>query len=227
MEAAEEASVQTLEEAQGLATTFTLDGTKEVPSDGEPHRFKVVARDLAPELHLLATPRLDPTVYQVARFATPSGIPLFPNAAIVQYAGTARLGQTHLAMPSPGQPFELGFGPYRGLRASYARLDARKELVGAFTKERQWTLKEKLEVSNDTAEPLDVEVQDRVLKSTVEQLKISATPDTTPGEERRPGVRTWILKLGPQAGGAVTLGTVLKAPVEGVLTGLEGLRLPE
>ncbi|MFN8012146.1 MAG: mucoidy inhibitor MuiA family protein [Holophagaceae bacterium] len=227
MEATEEASVQTLEEAQGLATTFTLDGAKEVPSDGEPHRFKVVSKDLAPELHLLATPRLDPTVYQVARFATPSGIPLFPNAAVVQYAGTARLGQTHLAMPAPGQPFELGFGPYRGLRASYTRVDAKKEQVGTFTKERQWTLKEKLEAANDTTEAVEIEVQDRILKSTVEQLKISATPDTTPGEERRPGVRTWVLKLGPQAGGSVTLGTVIKAPLEGVLTGLEGLRLPE
>jgi len=226
MEAVEEAPVQTLEEAQGLATTFLLDGTKEVPADGEPHRFKVVAKDLNPELHLLATPRLDPTVYQVARFATPSGIPLFPGAAIVQYAGTARLGQTNLVMPSPGQPFELGFGPYRGLRASYTRVDTKKEQVGTFTKERQWTLREKLEVANDTAEPVEVEVQDRILKSTVEQLKVSATQDTTPGEERQPCVRTWVVKLGAKEGATVTLGTVIKAPMEGVLTGLEGLRLP-
>lgn len=226
MEAASETSAESLVEAQGLATTFILDGSKEVPADGEPHRFKVITKDLAPDLHLLASPRLDPTVYQVARFATPSGIPLFPGAAIVQFAGTARLGQTHLVMPSPGQPFELGFGPYRGLRASYTRVDAKKEQVGTFTKERQWTLKEKFEVANDTAEAVDVEVQDRILKSTVEQLKIAATPDTTPGEERQPGVRTWVVKLGPKEGATVTLGTVLKAPVEGVLTGLEGLRLP-
>lgn len=227
MEATEEAPAQTLEEAQGLATTFILDGTKEVPADGEPHRFKVVAKDLAPDLHLLASPRLDATVYQVARFATPSGIPLFPGAAIVQYAGTARLGQTHLVMPTPGQPFELGFGPYRGLRVSYTRIDTKKEQVGTFTKERQWTLKEKFEVANDTAEPVELELQDRILKSTVEALKIAATPDTTPGEERSPGVRTWTLKLPPKEGATVFLGTIIKAPLEGVLTGLEALRLPQ
>ncbi len=224
---ASEAGAQTLEEAQGLATTFILDGSKEVPSDGEPHRFRVVAKELAPDLRLIAVPRLDPTVYQVARFATPSGIPLFPGAAIVQFAGTARLGQTHLAMPGPGQPFELGFGPYRGLRVSYTRVDAKKEQVGTFTKERQWILKEKFEAANDTAEPVEVELQDRILKSTVEQLKIAATPDTTPGEERSPGVRTWVLKLGAKEGATVSLGTVIKAPLEGVLTGLEGLRLPQ
>jgi len=227
LEDADEGEAATLEEAQGLATTFTLDGTKEVPADGEPHRFRVVARDLAPDLRLMAVPRLDPTVYQVARFATPSGIPLFPGAAIVQFAGTVRLGQTHLAMPSPGQPFELGFGPYRGVRVSYTRVDARKEQVGTFTKERQWTLKEKFEAANDTAEPVEVEVQDRILKSTVEQLKIAASPDTTPGEERSPGVRTWTLRLQPKKGATVQLGTVIKAPLEGVLTGLEGLRLPQ
>jgi len=224
---AAETGAQTLEEAQGLATTFVLDGAKEVPSDGEPHRFRVVAKEIAPDLRLLAVPRLDPTVYQVARFPTPTGIPLFPGAAIVQFAGSARLGQTRLLMPSPGQPFELGFGPYRGVRVSYTRTDAKKEQVGTFTKERQWTLREKFEAANDTAEAVDVEVQDRILKSTVEQLKIAASPDTTPGEERSPGVRTWVLKLGAKEGATVQLGTVIKAPMEGVLTGLEALRLPQ
>jgi len=227
MDEAAEGGAVALEEAQGLATTFILDGTKEVPSDGEPHRFKVIAKELAPDLRLLAVPRLDPTVYQVARFATPSGLPLFPGAAIVQFAGTVRLGQTYLAMPSPGQPFELGFGPYRGVRVSFARTDAKKEQVGTFTKERQWTLRERFEAANDTGEPVEVELQDRILKSTVEPLKIAATPDSTPGEERSPGVRTWTLRLGPKESATVGLGTVIKAPLEGVLTGLEGLRLPE
>jgi uncharacterized protein (TIGR02231 family) len=225
--AASEGRMEVLEEAQGLATTFVLDGAKDVPSDGEPHRFKVVAKELAPDLKLVATPRLDPTIYQVARFETPFGIPLFPGAAIVQFAGTVRLGQTHLTMPVPGKPFELGFGPYRGLRVSYARLDAKKEQVGAFTKERQWTLRERFEAANDTGDAVDVELSDRILKSATEQLKISALPDSTPGEERTPGVRTWQLRLGPRESATVNLGTLIKAPMEGVLTGLEGLRLPQ
>lgn len=217
-----------IEEAAGLATTFNLDGTKDVPSDGEPHRFKVLAKDIEPELVLTATPRLDPSAYQVARFATPSAFPLFPGAAIVQYAGTQRLGQTQLGVPPAGQKFELGFGPYRGLRVSFARVDVRKEQVGAFTKERQWNLREKLEASNDTAESLDLEVHDRALRSTVEAIKISSLPDSTQGaEERVPGVRTWTLHLAPKATGIVSLGTLIKAPLEGNISGLEGLNLPQ
>jgi uncharacterized protein (TIGR02231 family) len=223
-----EGATSVIEEAGGLATTFNLDGTKDVPSDGEPHRFKVLAKDIDPELVLTATPRLDPSAYQVARFSTPSAFPLFPGAAIVQYAGTQRLGQTQLWVPSAGQKFELGFGPYRGLRVSFARVDVKKEQTGTFTKERQWTLREKLEASNDTSETLDIELHDRALRSTVENLKISSLPDSTPStEERVPGVRTWTLHVAPKATGTVTLGTLIKAPLEGNISGLEGLNLPQ
>ena len=223
-----EGTTSVIEEAGGLATTFNLDGMKDVPSDGQPHRFKVLAKDIEPELVLTATPRLDPSAYQVARFATPSAFPLFPGAAIVQYAGTQRLGQTQLLVPAAGQKSELGFGPYRGLRVSFARVDVKKEQVGAFSKERQWTLREKLEASNDTSEPLDIELHDRALRSTVEKLKITSLQETTQGfEERVPGVRTWTLHVAPKATGTVTLGTLIKAPLEGSISGLEGLNLPQ
>lgn len=223
-----EGASSVIEESQGLATTFILDGSKDVPSDGEPHRFKVLAKDIEPELVLTATPRLDPTAYQIARFATPSAFPLFPGAAIVQYAGTQRLGQTQLWVPPAGQKFELGFGPYRGLRVSYSRLDVKKEQVGTFTKERQWTLREKLEASNDTADALDIEVNDRALVSTVDKVKITALPESTPGfKESVTGVHTWILRLEPKATSTVNLGTQIKAPLEGFLSGLEGLNLPQ
>lgn len=225
--AEEAASSSTVEEARGLASTFSLDGPKEIPSDNEPHRFKVIAKELQPDLHRVAAPRLDPTVFQVARFPVPEGIPLFPGAPVAHFAGSARLGQAALSMPAAGQPFEFSFGPYRGLRVSFQRIDAKKELVGAFTKERQWTVKEKLEAANDTTEAVEVELQDRILKSEVEQVKLSATPDSTPGEERRPGVRSWVLKLAPKASATVNLGTVIKAPQNGELTGLGDLNLPE
>ncbi len=225
--AAEEPSTTVLEEAQGLATTFVLDGLKEVPADGEPHRFRVLAREFSPELRLVSAPRLDPTVFQVARFPAPAGLPLFRGGPGVQFAGTQRLGQTALMVPAAGRPFELGFGPYRGLRVGLTRLDCRKDLVGAFSKERQWTLRERFDLANDTGEPLEVEVQDRILRSTVEQLKVAVLPESSRGEERSPGVNTWILRVPAGGTAAVHLGAQVRAPLEGVLVGLEGLRLPQ
>jgi len=227
-EEAPEAEAATVEEAKGLAATWVLDGAKEVPADNEPHRFRVLSREVDPEMALVAVPRLDPTVYQVARFQAPSGLPVFPGAAVVHFAGTQRVGAAPLELPAPGQPLQFGFGPYRGVRVALQRLEARKEQVGAFTKEIQWTLRERFTVANDTGDALAVELQDRELKSASDKVKITATGDGTPSQEgSAPGLRAWKVALAPRTEAAVLVGTVIRAPLGGRIVGLENLHLPE
>ncbi len=219
---------QPLEETQGLAATWSMEGSKEVPADNESHRFRVLSREMEPALALVAVPRLDPTVYRVARFNVPSGIPLFPGAPVVHFAGTQRVGLASLEIPAPGKPLQLGFGPYRGVRVALQRLDAKKEMVGTFTKETQWTLKERFEVSNDTEESVAVELQDRELKTGSDKVKVTLLPDTTLSQDGpTPGVRAWALKLGAKASGAVLLSTQIRTPVGGYVSGLGNLHLPE
>jgi len=45
---ATESTATMIEEASGLAATFLVDGRKDVPSDNEPHRFKVMMKEVAP-----------------------------------------------------------------------------------------------------------------------------------------------------------------------------------
>ncbi|HJW09384.1 MAG TPA: mucoidy inhibitor MuiA family protein [Holophagaceae bacterium] len=225
LQASDAARTSPLEETQGLATLWSLDGLKDVPSDGEPHRFKVLARELTPDLRLVASPRLDPTVFQVARFTAPEDLPLFPGSEVIQYAGTQRLGRTRLQTPPPGLQFELGFGPYRGLRVGLHKVDAKWEAAGAFSRDRQCVVKERLTLANDTPETQVVELQDRVLKPSSDQVKISALAEPA-GQELRPGVRGWILTLPPKGSAAVALATTVRSPEGGVLAGLEDLKLP-
>lgn len=220
--AAGESEAAMVEEATGLATTWILEGAKDIPSDGEPHRFRVLGRELQPTMALLAVPRLESNVQQVARFAGPDNLPLFPSATVTHYVGAQRLGESQLALPAPKQPFQLGFGPYKPLRVSLRRLDRREEQVGAFTKERQWTLREQVLVANDGAEAVEVEVQDRLLKSNQETVKVTALPDTTPGSvELIPGVRTWRVPIPARGSTTLTLATQVRAPLEGHLEGLD------
>ncbi len=217
-----------VEEAQGLAATWSMEGDKEVPADNEPHRFRVLSREMDPTLALVTVPRLDPTVYRVARFTVPSGIPLFPGAPVVHFAGTQRVGLASLEIPTPGKPLQLGFGPFRGVRVALQRLDAKKEMVGTFTKETQWTLRERFEISNDTEEPVQVELQDRELKAASDKVKITLLPDSTVYQEGpTPGVRTWPLKLDSKASGVVFLSTLIRTPIGGYVSGLGNLHLPE
>lgn len=215
------AAEATLRTSSGLAVDFRLAGAKEVPSDGIPHRFKLMDQTVDPDLALVTSPRLDPTVYQVARFQAPGTLPIFPGAPMVQYLGGQRLGQAPLAQPAAGQPYLLGFGPYRGLRVTVRPTEHKLDLVGAFTKERQWTLRDRFEVTSELPGPVDVEVQDRLVKATLDAVKVTDLPETTPGaQEIRPGVRTWTLHLAPGQTGGVTVATQVRAPKEGLVTGL-------
>ena len=213
-----------LEEASGLAATFSLDGDKDIPSDGEPHRFRVLGKEVLPDLALVAAPLLEPTVYQVARFTAPSAFPLFPGSPVVHFVGGQRLGQAPLSPPSAGRPFELGFGPHKAMRVTFERVERKQAEVGAFTKERQWTLRERFVVSSGDGEARDVEVQDRMLKPTSDKVKVELLPTTTAGwREATPGVRTWTVKLAPQASTTLTLDHQIRAPKDGELEGLPEL----
>ena len=219
---AEELSASVIEEASGLAATFLVDGRKDVPSDGEPHRFKVQNRDLVPQLTVFTSPRLDPTAYLLARFAAPGGLPLFPGSPVLRFAGNQRLGEAPLVLPASGQPFALGFGPYKSMRVAFQKVDTKQEEVGTFTKERQWTVRERIELTNDGSEALEVEVQDRILKSASDQVKITLLGDFTPGWiEPLPGVRSWKLKMAPKEQKRIELPFTLRAPKEGVVSGLD------
>lgn len=244
-----EPAAATLEEATGLAKTWLLEGGKDVPSDGDAHRFRVAAQEVAPTLHVVVAPRLDPTAYQVVRFEAPTKVPLFAGAPILRFVGSQRMGQGDFAFPAAGLPFELSFGPYQGLRAGLQRLGEQRpfkisKLVGVRTAEqgvtktetreeiatrapeRLWQLDERITLANDTDTALTVEVQDRVARSVHESVRIEATPATTPGAAPRgPMVQAWTLRLAPKSEASVELGLLIKAPKEGELTGLKELGL--
>jgi uncharacterized protein (TIGR02231 family) len=228
-EAAKPTEAACIEESRGLATTWSLEGIKDVPADGEPYRFRIVSTELNPALVLMAVPRLDPTVYMVARFPIPSGIPLFPNAPMVHFAGNQRVGEARLIMPDVGRPIQLGFGPYRGVRVALVRVDAKKENIGTFNKETQWTLKERFEVSNDRNEPVTVEIQDRELRAGNDKVRINFRPEIPQITENQvPGIIKWIFDIKPQSAINIPFTWEIRVPQgSGYTTGIENLRLPD
>lgn len=221
------ARVARLEDAQGLATTWSLEGHKDIPADGDIHRFRVTSTEVHPDLALLAIPRQDPTVYRIARFAIPKELPLFPGSPVVHFAGSQRVGQSSLELPAPGHPVQLGFGPFTGVRVALRRLDNRKETVGTFSKETQWIVKDRFDITNDLTEAVAIDVQDAQLKADQDRIKITLLPDSTPcQDEPLPGVRQWHLDLGAGATRSVNLTTQIRVPMGGWVQGLGAMDLP-
>jgi Domain of unknown function (DUF4139)/N-terminal domain of unknown function (DUF4140) len=213
-------------DATGLASTFQVEGAKDVPSDGEAYRFKVLSSEIEPSLVAFAAPRLDPTACLLARFKVPATLPLFAGASVVRFVGNQRLGESALVIPSAGQSFSMGFGPLRALRVALHRTDQKLETIGSFSKERLWTLAERIEISNDGTEPLDLEIQDRILKPASEQVKVSLPATFAPGwSETQPGVRTWTFKLEAGAEKKFEIPIQIRAPKDGFMSSQEDLKL--
>lgn len=242
-----EPPAQSLEEAKGLARSWVLEGPKSVPADGDAHRFRVLAEDLAPILQLVVAPRLDPTPIQMVRFHAPGRLPLFPGATVMRSVGPLRLGQGTLQSPPPGQPYELSFGPYQGLRVALEKVAERspfrmtrivhapqvrqgkvlpfmKEEVLAHDPNPRWEVQERITLANDSADELAVEVQDRRVQSTHESVSLEPlTGATPPTREAAPGVDAWLLRIPPKGQAHLDLGWTIRAPKEGEITGLREL----
>lgn len=223
---ATEATALQSREAGDLVQTFKVEGHKDVPSDGEPHRFKLAAADVEPDLVAFVAPRLDPTPVLLARFKVATELPLFADAPVVRFSGNQRLGESSLVIPPAGQSFALGFGPLRSLRVALCRTGQKLEKIGAFTKERQWTLQERVDLENDGREAINLELQDRILKSANEEMKVSLMPGFASGwTESMPGVRTWNLSLQPGEKRKLEVPIQIRAPREGFISSLEDLKL--
>jgi hypothetical protein len=237
-------------ESAGLFQTYRISGTKDLPSDGEARRFKVVSTIVPGQQVVVVAPRLDPTPHSVVRFDLPANLPLFPGSPLFRFVGQQRLGEGKLELPPAGQPMELALGPFQGLRTRVVNMsqtqpyqvtkitqvhqkqkgitqESTKQEVTTKGEDRIWTLKDQFILSNDSEQELAVELQDRLLKSVHESVQVHLTADTTAGSEERPAqnARVWKLTIPSRKETKVDLGLEIHAPKEGQVVGLRELKL--
>ena len=105
-----ESAAATLTQVKGLTTAFRQEGVVNVPADAAPHRFRVTTQTLEPKLVLVASPRLEPTVFKVATFAPRAGFPLFQGSPLLPFVGSLRMGESHLTVALPGDPMQVNLG---------------------------------------------------------------------------------------------------------------------
>jgi len=81
--------------------------------------------------------------------------------------------------------------------------------------------------SRSSHAPLDVEIQDRILKSANDQVKVTNLPGFSEDfTEALPGVRSWMFRLAPQEHKILEMPLTIRAPKDGVISGLNELSLP-
>ncbi|MBK8792918.1 MAG: mucoidy inhibitor MuiA family protein [Holophaga sp.] len=236
--------------ADGLFSVFPLEGVKDIPPDGEPRRFKLFTSSQVTKQAVVVAPRLSDQAYQIARFELPTNLPLFPGSPVFQFFGNQRLGEVPLVLPPAGHPLEVNLGPFRGLRSRlvqervvnpYQKVEytqvrqaqhgAIRETVKSEVKTigegRTWILTERFILSNDTSNPLTVELRDRLVGSNHQSVKVQLSPDSTPGSVALSdlGHRAWTIVLEGRKATEIRQILEIMAPKDGSVNGLRELGL--
>jgi len=224
---APKASIRALENPvrMGSLSTLKVPGKVEIRA-GEHQRFRLSSLDLSPRFRYLAMPRQGTDVYLMAMVYPTPGFPLVDESPVDMLQGTERLGTLKLEAPAAGEPLRLSYGPVPGLLARKEVLEKNRTEVGEKTKEREWVVRERLSVESSLPNPVEVEVQDRIVISGTDSVKVDQDTGTTPGWDlSRNGLRSWMIRLGAAGKASVVQQTRIRGPLVGRLVNLGDLGL--
>ncbi|MCA3011029.1 MAG: DUF4139 domain-containing protein, partial [Myxococcaceae bacterium] len=170
-----------------------------VPSDGQPHRIPLFQFEAKAELELLCAPELSPLAFTVARFTNAGGMVMLAGPVdLLRSSGF--VGRSQVAFTAPGETLKLSFGSEDGLRVTRELLEKTDE--NRLTARRTTKKRVTLYVSNASAEPRKLAIEERVLVSEVKEVEVQVLTrdcDPPPGAVTKDGVARLEVALGPNA----------------------------
>ncbi|MFN8613238.1 MAG: DUF4139 domain-containing protein [Vulcanimicrobiota bacterium] len=184
----------------GQVFSASVSGFCSVPCDGYAVRVPLFEFSCATVMENLLMAEACPQVVQRTRLRNESAWPILAGPVeLLREAGW--VGRARLGLVSPGQTFQLGWGPQASLRASRSETQSRSEkddLLGGWVRQRTQTT---VVLSNLSAQSQSLEVVERIPVSELKQVEVS--PDLPavqpPACPDKNGFLHWTLELGPRS----------------------------
>lgn len=193
-----EADVITAEVSrEGNVVSFNLDGGRNIPSDGAPHKTIIFQDDYPCNFSYIAMPRLVSFAYLQAKVKNnPNGGTLLPGKANI-FRDNIFVGTSELENTVPGEEFTLNLGIDEGLKIErdLVEREVDKRFIGNV---RKITYAYRLQISNLLEIEANLELMEQLPVSRNEQIKVRlnrTNPQIQPGEM---GTLQWNLTLAPQ-----------------------------
>ena len=215
-----------IEESAGhFAVRYAMESPGNVDADGQPHVLTLVRRQGTVRRVYRCVPALDTSVYQLARFENPLGLPLLAGPVRVYREGDFVVSGP-LATTGPGKSVTVNLGVEPGI--SVARNVHFVETThGLFGGDTALTHKVELEVRSKLAEAVKVEVIERVPVSHDDDIEVKVlkvSPKAKPyGQKDRgqviQGGKLFSLALKPGESRTCTLEYRITIPSKMVLKG--------
>lgn len=204
-----------------VAVTFELPGRMDIPSDGQPHKHLIAAREMEGTVEHRAVPQVVPAVFLVATVTLPGEVPLL-TGRVQHFVGGDLVGSSLMTERAGGETVTLSFGPDDRLKAERKRLLRRTERRG---KDDEVAYRFVTTLENHLGKDGIIEVKDRVPISDSDRIVVTLDEDqTTPGaltDTKEPGVLTWKVPVPKDGKREIELTYRVRSPRGIVLAGLE------
>lgn len=203
---------------------YEAQGRSEIPSDGVPHRLRIQDAEAKPRFFLTTVPREAPEVHREAELLNPFDAPLLEGPVDV-YSDGSFLTTAAIENIDRGGSFRVGLGVDERIRvARNARIEEQNTgLLGGYTEvDHEITI----DLSSSIAEPLTVEVRDRLPVSDDKALEVKLLREEPKGSaykqlERDPlrGGHHWSVRIAPGGQARISYAYRLTFPSKNEIVG--------
>ena len=215
-----EAEIATAEvETSGVAVTFKIGGSTDIPSDGAPHKTTIQTFELDPKVDYLSIPKHTDAVFRRLTVTNTTAAPFLAGPGNL-FVGEEFIGTTHLEYAPSGEKMELLFGVEE--RVTVSRELIKRDVDKTFLRDnRQLRYGYKIEVQNLLNAAATIEIHDHIPVSRHEQIKVKLEQTTPePSERSDLNLLEWQLTLQPSAKGVVQYSYLVEHPRSLLVVGL-------
>lgn len=182
---------------QGLSTTFAIDATMSVPSDGKPHNATIGVQTLQARMEYIAVPRISKDVFLRARAANTAGMP-FLSGRVNVFADNQFVATTRIPTVVPSDSLQLALGTNDGVKVARRLVNKLQEYDGLLSKTYKWNYEYLTTVTNNSRADIAILVQDQLPISQNEKIVVEEKKiEPVFAEKSDANVMTWRWSIKP------------------------------
>jgi len=182
---------------KGNAFVLTLPHPVTVIADGRPVWAPVDVVETQAAVKLVATPKLDEHVYQIAALKNPAAYPLL-EGRVRSYRAGSYVGDSRLRHQGVGAPFEVSLGVDEELKVERKTLDDKDKGAGFLSSTKHMIYGYRDKLTNRAGGPEAVELRENIPVSKIDDVKVELLGKTTTGGYKLDAARglvTWTINL--------------------------------
>lgn len=181
----------------GETRTLGAPGRATIRATGRLHRVPIFVSQAPAEVDRIARPERSPLVHLRSKQVNTAPHPILAGPLeLLRESGYVGLGE--VGFVGPGERYVLGWGADDGLRVRRECEEERE--VARLTGKQTITRTVKLQLSNLEPLPASFTLEERVLVSEVEQVKVAVDPAATqpPAQPDAQGIVSWAITVPPR-----------------------------